>query len=102
MGNIIVISSPIFGLILMEPDAVKALIETGIPDAKVEVVDTTGTKDHFSAVIISPSFHGLSLVDQHQAGYKAVGTHMTREIHALQLKTYSSDQWEKQNEKETS
>ena len=27
MGNIIVISSPIFGLILMEPDEVKALIE---------------------------------------------------------------------------
>lgn len=81
----------------MEPDAVKALIETGIPGAKVEVVDTTGTKDHFSAVVISPTFDGLSLVEQHQAIYKAVGDYMTREIHALQLKTYSSQQWAKQN-----
>ncbi|MDD9880169.1 MAG: BolA/IbaG family iron-sulfur metabolism protein [Candidatus Marinimicrobia bacterium] len=81
----------------MEPDAVKALIESGIPDAKVEVVDTTGTKDHFSAVVISDSFDGLNLVEQHQVVYKAVGDHMTREIHALQLKTYSPQQWEKQN-----
>tara|TARA_Y100000590_G_scaffold108722_3_gene123705 strand:+ start:13881 stop:14129 length:249 start_codon:yes stop_codon:yes gene_type:complete len=81
----------------MEPDAVKALIESGIPDAKVEVVDTTGTKDHFSAVVISDSFDGLNLVEQHQVVYKAVGNHMTREIHALQLKTYSPQQWEKQN-----
>ena len=81
----------------MEPDAVKALIELGIPDAKVEVVDTTGTKDHFSAVVISDSFDGLNLVEQHQVVYKAVGDHMTREIHALQLKTYSPQQWEKQN-----
>ena len=81
----------------MEPDAVKALIESGIHDAKVEVVDTTGTKDHFSAVVISDSFDGLNLVEQHQVVYKAVGDHMTREIHALQLKTYSPQQWEKQN-----
>ncbi len=81
----------------MEPEQVKALIENGIADAKVEVVDTTGTEDHFSAVVISPSFDGLSLVEQHQAVYQAVGGHMTREIHALQLKTYSPDQWTNQN-----
>ena len=82
---------------MMEPEALKSLIELGIPNAKVEVVDTTGTKDHFSAVVISDSFDGISLVEQHQAVYKAVGVHMTREIHALQLKTYSTQQWEKQN-----
>ncbi|MBT3479675.1 MAG: BolA/IbaG family iron-sulfur metabolism protein [Candidatus Marinimicrobia bacterium] len=81
----------------MEPEIVKTLIEAGIPGAKVEVVDTTGTKDHFSAVVISDSFDGLSLVDQHQAVYKAVGNHMTKEIHALQLKTYSPQQWAKNN-----
>jgi acid stress-induced BolA-like protein IbaG/YrbA len=81
----------------VEPEIVKTLIEAGIPGAKVEVVDTTGTKDHFSAVVISDSFDGLSLVDQHQAVYKAVGNHMTKEIHALQLKTYSPQQWAKNN-----
>ena len=59
----------------MEPDAVKILIESGIPESQVEVVDTTGTKDHFSAIVISDSFEGLSLVEQHQTVYKAVGDH---------------------------
>ena len=81
----------------MEPESVKELIAKGIPDAKIEVIDTTGTKDHFSAVVISSSFEGLSLIDQHKQVYKAVGKHMTKEIHALQLKTFSPEQWEKNN-----
>ena len=81
----------------MEPESVKELIANGIPDANIEVIDTTGTKDHFSAVVISSSFEGLSLIDQHKQVYKAVGEHMTKEIHALQLKTFSPEQWEKHN-----
>ena len=81
----------------MEPDAVKKLIESGIPESQVEVVDTTGTKDHFSAIVISDSFEGLSLVEQHQTVYKAVGDHLTKEIHALQLNTYSLAQWAQHN-----
>ena len=81
----------------MEPESVKELIAKGIPDAMIEVIDTTGTKDHFSAVVISSSFEGLSLIDQHKQVYKAVGEHMTKEIHALQLKTFSPEQWEKHN-----
>ena len=81
----------------MEPESVKKLIANGIPNAKIEVIDTTGTKDHFSAVVISSSFEGLSLIDQHKQVYKAVGEHMTKEIHALQLKTFSPEQWEKHN-----
>ena len=81
----------------MEPESVKELIAKGIPDAKIKVIDTTGTKDHFSAVVISSSFEGLSLIDQHKQVYKAVGEYMTTEIHALQLKTFSPEQWEKNN-----
>ena len=81
----------------MEPDVVKKLIETGIPESQVKVVDTTGTKDHFSAIVISDSFEGLSLVEQHQTVYKAVGDHLTKEIHALQLNTYSLAQWAQHN-----
>ena len=81
----------------MEPDVVKKLIETGIPESQVEVVDTTGTKDHFSAIVISDLFEGLSLVEQHQTVYQAVGNHLTKEIHALQLNTYSLAQWAQHN-----
>ena len=76
----------------MEPESLKELIASGIPNAKIEVIDTTGSKDHFSAVVISSSFEGLSLIDQHKEVYKAVGEHMTKEIHALQLKTFSPKQ----------
>ena len=81
----------------MEPESLKELIANGIPNAKIEVIDTTGSKDHFSAVVISSSFEGLSLIDQHKEVYKAVGDHMTKEIHALQLNTYSPAQWVKHN-----
>ena len=81
----------------MEPESLKELIANSIPNAKIEVIDTTGSKDHFSAVVISSSFEGLSLIDQHKEVYKAVGEHMTKEIHALQLKTFSPKQWEKHN-----
>ena len=81
----------------MEPESLKELIASGIPNAKIEVIDTTGSKDHFSAVVISSSFEGLSLIDQHKEVYKAVGEHMTKEIHALQLKTFSPKQWKKHN-----
>ena len=81
----------------MEPESLIELIANGIPNAKIELIDTTGSKDHFSAVVISSSFEGLSLIDQHKEVYKAVGEHMTKEIHALQLKTFSPKQWEKHN-----
>ena len=81
----------------MDTEYVKQIIESGIPGTRAEVIDTTGTNDHFSAVVISESFGGKSLVEQHQMVYKAVGDHLTREIHALQLKTYSPDQWQKEN-----
>ena len=69
------------------------MIQTGIIDSKVEVIDTTGTNDHFSVVVISDSFEGLSLIEQHQMVYKAVGVYMTNEIHALEIKTYSTKTW---------
>ena len=81
----------------MEPESLKELIANGIPNANIEVIDTTGSKDHFSAVVISSSFEGLSLIDQHKEVYKAVGDHMTKEIHALQLKTFSPKQWKRHN-----
>ncbi len=79
----------------MEPEKVKELILRYIPDAHVEVVDTTGTKDHFSAVVISDSFEGLNMVKQHQMVYQALGSHLTKEIHALQLKTMTKREWKK-------
>lgn len=80
----------------MEPEQVKALIEKGIPEALAEVIDTTGTKDHFSVVVVSDEFIDKTMVQQHQMVYKSLGKFLTNEIHALQLKTLTIEQW-KQN-----
>jgi stress-induced morphogen len=72
----------------MTTDQVKELIEAGLPGAAIEVTDERSTGDHFSAVIEWAGFEGLSLLEQHQAVYTAVGEHLTKEIHALQLKTF--------------
>ncbi len=81
----------------METEQVKELIISGLPDAQVEVIDTTGTKDHFSAVVVSEDFIGKSMVQQHQMVYKTLGKYLTNEIHALQLKTMTPEQWKENN-----
>ena len=81
----------------METSKVKELITAGLAVSHIEVTDTTGTGDHFSAVVVSDDFIELSLVDQHQLVYKTLGNYLTKEIHALQLKTFSKSAWKKTN-----
>ena len=79
----------------METNKISELISSGLNNAHVEVTDTTGGGDHFSATVISDDFEGLSLVDQHQLVYKTLGNYLTNEIHALQLKTITRSEWGK-------
>lgn len=79
----------------MTEEAVKALIEKGIDDSHVEVVDTRGSGDHFQAVVISDVFDGKSLVQRHRMVYETLGTLLTHEIHALQLSTMTRSEWKK-------
>ncbi|MEY4630084.1 MAG: hypothetical protein RIQ81_204 [Pseudomonadota bacterium] len=68
----------------------KRLLEA-FPDAKVKASDMTGGGDHWQLTIATKAFKGLSLVEQHQAVYKALGSWMRREIHALALTTKELD-----------
>lgn len=84
----------------MTPDSIKQRILHALPDATVEVRDTTGTGDHFEARVVSASFVGLSMVQQHQAVYAPLQDLLqTGELHALALKTFSPEQWQKQLER---
>ena len=55
----------------------------------IEVIDTTGTNDHFSIFVISDKFLNMSLIDRHKLIYKLFEKELTNEIHALQIKTYT-------------
>ena len=70
---------------------VEKLIEEGIPGATVVVSDMTGTGDHLEARVMSNSFVGKSLIQQHQMVYKALGDAMAGPIHALKLTTIATE-----------
>ncbi|ELZ13534.1 BolA family protein [Halovivax asiaticus JCM 14624] len=78
----------------MEPQAVQQLIEDALPNAEADVHRARGEHDddHLAATVVSPAFEGESLVDQHQLVYDALGDHMTTDIHALELSTYTPDE----------
>jgi acid stress-induced BolA-like protein IbaG/YrbA len=61
----------------------------------IKVLGDDGT--HFESIIVSDSFVGKNLVQQHQMVYAALGDRMRLEIHALSMKTYTPEQWNKQS-----
>ena len=71
----------------MTAEEIRAKIETGLPGSRVEVRDTTGTGDHFEAVIVAQQFTGKSMVEQHRMIYSILGPAMSGPIHALALRT---------------
>ncbi len=77
----------------MDPEEVKRLIEAGIPGSQVNV---KGDGSHFDAVVISEAFAGLTPVKKQQLVYATVNEQITSgQLHALSIKTYTPDEWEK-------
>ncbi len=77
----------------MTPEEVEARIEEALEDCEATVEKARGEHDddHLRATVVSPAFDGVSLVDQHQLVYDALGDAMTRDIHALELTTRTPD-----------
>jgi acid stress-induced BolA-like protein IbaG/YrbA len=71
----------------VDPQELKARIEAGIPGARAQV---TGDGHHFSAIVESPAFAGLSRIAQHRLVYDVFGSEIGARIHALQLKTQAT------------
>ncbi|MFC6725146.1 BolA family protein [Halobium palmae] len=83
----------------MDTAEVERLIEDGIEDAEATVTlprapDEDHEDAHFAAVVVSPAFEGKTLVQQHQLVYDALGDRMTTDIHALEMKTYTPEEYE--------
>jgi len=87
----------------MDAADIEAAIEAGIEDCEATVnrprsVDEEFEDAHFAATVVSPAFEGETLVDQHQQVYDALGEHMTTDIHAIELATYTPDEYEAHGE----
>ena len=73
---------------MIDPQTLKQKLVESFPTATlVELEDLTGTKDHYRAVIVDPTFAGKSRVEQHKAVYRALGELMNGPVHALALET---------------
>ena len=84
----------------MDAADIETAIEAGIEDCDATVsrprsVDEEFEDAHFAATVVSPAFEGECLVDQHQLVYDALGEHMTTDIHAIELTTYTPNEYEK-------
>ena len=78
---------------MFQAHRIKELVEQALPDCIALVRDDMNDGEHFSAEVVSSAFDGLSLIKQHQLIYQALGDHMKSDIHALQLRTYTSSTW---------
>ncbi len=73
----------------MEAESIRGVLERAFPDAiQLSVEDRTGTGDHFQVTVSSPSFDGLSLLDQHRRVNEALAAPLgDGSIHELRIKT---------------
>ena len=72
-------------------EELKRRIEASIPGSDVDVVDLTGGGDHFQATVTASTFDGLSRLQQHRLVYDVFGEEVGGPIHALSIKTRTSD-----------
>ena len=71
-------------------DKIEELIRKKFPQADIEIIDTAGDSNHYSATIASQEFRGKSRIEQHKLVYKALEGAMDGNngiLHALALQT---------------
>lgn len=84
----------------MNPSELKKRLENLSPETQVEIVDLTGTQDHYQALIVSSAFEGKMMIDQHRMVFHLVQKEVdSGEVHALTLKTFTPQQYQKFKER---
>ena len=76
-------------------EQVRQLLEQAFPGDRIDLSSPMGDDHHFQLVVVSGRFAGKSMVQQHQMVYRALGDAMREAIHALALRTYTPEQWQK-------
>jgi stress-induced morphogen len=72
----------------MSPEQMKTRLKEAYPDGAVDVVDLTGTHDHYQVFVESSAFAGLSRIQQHKHVMQVFDAELkTGEVHALTIKT---------------
>jgi len=59
------------------------------------VKDLVGDGDHLQATVIATQFEGKTLLEQHKMVLNPLKENLKERLHALSVKTYTLDQWNK-------
>ena len=81
----------------MNINEIKKRLLIEFPKDKIEVFDSRGTGDHFSVIVISDKFFSISLVERHRMIYSIFNDKIVKEIHAMQIQTYTYEEWKNKN-----
>ena len=72
----------------MTAEQMKARLTQAYPDGSIQVVDLTGTADHWMVQIESSAFKGMSRIQQQRHVMAVFDPELkTGEVHALTIKT---------------
>ena len=84
-------------------DIIRQTLETALESIHVRVEDDSalhaghlgaqGGGGHYRVLIVSPQFEGLSRVASQRLVYQALGELMNTDIHALEMRTFTPEQW---------
>ena len=76
----------------MKPNEIEERLRASYPDGRIEVVDLTGTHDHYQVAIESAAFVGLTRIQAHQHVMRVFADELkTGEVHALTIKTIAKN-----------
>jgi stress-induced morphogen len=73
---------------MIDNQTMTALVRHAMPDAEVQIVDLTGTMDHFNVFVRSRAFAGVPLMDRHRMVEGALAqARADGRIHAMSIRT---------------
>ncbi len=72
------------------------IIQAKLPGAIVQVFDPRQDGVHLEAIVVSEKFENLSILAQQRLVMNALKEQFNDSLHALALKTYTPNQWNKQ------
>ena len=75
--------------IMTTPIDIKKWIEASLVNSQASV---EGDGHHFQAIVICPQFSGKNTLARHRLVYESLGEHMKKDIHALELKTFTYEE----------
>lgn len=72
----------------MKPEQIKDRLEQSFTGGLIQVIDLTGTENHYEVHIESNLFKGLTRIQQHQKVMAVFAPELkTGEVHALSIRT---------------